>query len=178
MACSGLLLSLAHHLGSCRHGVAFLRCPAFPSRRLTQGATPSPFPPTSLHVSMCLNPGSMQKSCIPWQCPRAPCKSVEITAGMWFCPALSFQSNGDLVSVTISVCSFVKGFPVSESLHSQSHQCSQSGYQPHGTSHAARDGLPLGGNPGLGSQKKGRYVSSTGKTLAKKDSKEDGLKRV
>lgn len=139
LACSGLSLSLVHHLASCSHGAAFLRCPAFPSCRLTQGVTPPPFPPTSLRVSMCLDPDSTQKSCIPGQCPRAPYKSVERTAGMWFCPALSFQSNGDLVSVTISVGSFVKGFPVSESLHSQGHKGSQSGYQPHGTPHVTRD---------------------------------------
>lgn len=131
-------------------------CGLSPSCRLTQGVTPSPFPPTSLHAPMCLNPDSTQKSCIPWQCPRAPCKSVEIKAGVWFCPALSFQSSGDLVSVTISVCSFVKAFPVSESLHSQGHKGSQSGYQPHGIPQVTRDVLPMEGNPGLGKPEEGQ----------------------
>lgn len=108
---------------------------------------------TCAHVS---EPRQYTESCIPWQCPRAPCKSVEIKAGVWFCPALSFQSSGDLVSVTISVCSFVKAFPVSESLHSQGHKGSQSGYQSHGTPQVTRDVLPMEGNPGLGKPEEGQ----------------------
>lgn len=66
---------------------------------------------------------------------------------------------------------------MSESLHSQGHQGSQD------TSHMAHPMqpemcCPWEATQGLESQKRGRRVSSTGEILSKKDSKEDGLKRV
>lgn len=59
----GLLLGLVHTLGSFPHGGAFLRCLAFLPCKLTQVASPSPFLPVPVDVSICLNP---RNCAFPW----------------------------------------------------------------------------------------------------------------
>ena len=51
----GLLQGLVHTSGSFPRGGAFLRCLAFPPCKLTQVASPSPFLPVPVDVSICLN---------------------------------------------------------------------------------------------------------------------------